>query len=267
MCVSDSDEDRRSLHLEVACMPGYGSARYDLPRCAEVGKVFVIASAYRAGSTMLATTLWEKGTFGAPWDYFNFESREMDIMMARIGAKSLDEYVAKLFQLRVSPNGVFGTKTHFHHFESVLQQSKELRRRLAGARYIYVNRRDKIAEAISMAKALQTNSWTSFASARRVPLFYSHEFISDCLREVMRQTEDWWRWFGSCAIEPYVVEYEEFIADVPAGVDGIARWLNIDVRSGAEVVLPKVERQSDGVNREWQERFLAETKAGFEFTR
>lgn len=248
-------------------MAGYGSARYDLPRCAETTKVFVIASAYRAGSTMLATTLWEKGAFGAPWDYFNFENKEMDIMMARLGAASLDEYVAKLFELRVSSNGVFSTKTHFHHFNSALQQSAELRRRLADARYLYVNRRDKIAEAISMAKALQTNSWMSFASARRAPLFYSREFIGDCLREVMRQTEDWWRWFGSCAIEPYVVDYEEFIADVPAGVAEIAHWLDIEFNADEEVVLPKVERQSDDINREWKERFLAETKSGFEFTR
>lgn len=248
-------------------MAGYGSARYDLPRCAGVETVFVIASAYRAGSTMLATTLWEKGTFGAPWDYFNFESKEMDIMMARLGAASLDEYVVKLFELRVSPNGVFSTKTHFHHFDAALQRSAELRRRLAGARYIYVNRRDKIAEAVSMAKALQTNSWMSFASARRAPLFYSREFISDCLREVMRQTEDWWRWFGSCAIEPYVIDYEEFVADIPSGVAGIARWLNIDERSGAEVLLPQVERQSDSINQEWKERFLTEIKTGFEFTR
>ena len=103
-------------------MAGYGSARYDLPRCAETTKVFVIASAYRAGSTMLATTLWEKGAFGAPWDDFNFENKEMDIMMACLGAASLDEYVAKLFELRVSSNGVFSTKTHFHHFNSALQQ-------------------------------------------------------------------------------------------------------------------------------------------------
>ena len=98
-------------------------------------------------------------------------------------------------------------------------------------------------------------------------MFYSREFIGDCLREVMRQTEDWWRWFGSCAIEPYVVDYEEFIADVPAGVAEIAHWLDIEFNADEEVVLPKVERQSDDINREWKERFLAETKSGFEFTR
>ena len=52
-----------------------------------------------------------------------------------------------------------------------------------------INRRDKVAQAVSMANAIQTNAWLSLATARRNPLFYNREFISACLQEVRTQTE------------------------------------------------------------------------------
>jgi LPS sulfotransferase NodH len=118
-----------------------------------------------------------------------------------------------------------------------------------------------------MAKALQSSAWMSFSTVRRSPLFYSRELITDCLKELTSQSEDWWRWFDSCAIEPYVLNYEDLISDVPASVAKIAQWLDVDCDMRAKMVLPKLERQSDNVNREWAERFMAEAKSGYEFTR
>ena len=139
---------------------------------------------------------------------------------------------------RASSNGVFGIKAHFHHFDAAMRQSELVRHHFSHARYLYLNRNDKIAAAVSMAKALQSNAWMSFSTPRKAPLFYSRELISECLRELTAQTEDWWGWFDANGIEPYIVNYEEMVADIPATVTKIAQWLDVDVDAGTKVLLP-----------------------------
>lgn len=240
-------------------MSGYVSARFDFAKRESVSKILVVASSYRSGSTYLSLSLWSDGRFGAPFEYFNYE-KHMDYMMARLGTDEVDDYIQKLVRLRTSRNEVFGVKLHFHHFEAIVKSSPVWRDQLRIARFIYVNRKDKIAQAVSMAKALQDNAWSSFGRPRASPLFYSRELIEDCLREVMTQTEGWWRWFAAENIHPFVVNYEEFALDVPGHVARIAEWFGVEGDVREVVKLPITERQSDSVNREWIRRFLAESQ-------
>jgi LPS sulfotransferase NodH len=240
-------------------MSGYVSARFDLPKQSHLRKVMVIASSYRCGSTFISQSLWSDGRFGAPFEYFNFE-KQMDYMMARMGGIEIEEYIPKLIELRTSSNQVFGVKAHFHHFEAMHKKCAAWRELQEKTSYLYVNRNDKIAQAVSMCKAIQTNAWISLERTREIPLFYSKELIDQCLREVMAQTEGWWRWFRYQGIQPYVVNYEEFQDDVPAHIEKIAHWLGVEGDVAQVVKLPMVERQSDGINREWIGRFTAESK-------
>jgi hypothetical protein len=53
---------------------------------------------------------------------------EMRGMWTRLHAKGLGNYTAKLLAWRTSPNGVFGLKAYFHHFEAALRRFPELAR-------------------------------------------------------------------------------------------------------------------------------------------
>lgn len=240
-------------------MSGYVSARFDLPR-RDAERMLVVASSYRCGSTYLSSLLWADGRFGAPFEYFNFE-KHMLLMMARFGEDNPDKFFVELIKRRTSNNGVFSVKAHFHHFEAMLSKSTEWERAHANAFYVYVNRGDKIAQAVSMAKALQSNAWVSFETARQVPLFYSSELIDECLREVMRQTTGWWKWFEKNKISPYIVNYEEFTVDPLGAIDQLALWFRVDGDKRDPIALPMTETQTDAVNREWIERYVADNRS------
>src|SRR6266851_225014 len=142
--------------------------RLDFGHAVPLRKSYVIASSFRSGSTLLCVKLWETGLLGAPWEYLNFYN-EMPLMMARLKSASPEDYVTKLLACRTTSNGVFGVKAHFHDFSSALG-------------------RDKLAQAVSMAKAHQSESWTSLSAPNREALRYSKQEIARCFKEANRQS-------------------------------------------------------------------------------
>jgi LPS sulfotransferase NodH len=238
-------------------MSGYVTAKFDLASGSAVKKILVIASSYRSGSTQLSTLLWRDGRFGAPFEYFNFE-KHMHYMMARFNTTDFDEYTERLFQVRTSRNGIFSVKAHAHHFSEMLTKSRVLARAVGSAQFIYINRQDKIAQAVSMAKALQTNAWNSFERPRNVPLFYSFDFIQACLDETMAQTKAWWRWFNDNGVQPHVINHEEFTQDGPAHVARLAKWVGAEDVAASAVTPLLTARQADSINEEWISRYKGE---------
>jgi LPS sulfotransferase NodH len=175
------------------------------------------------------------------------------------------DYIARLLERRTSKNGVFGIKEHFHHFEAFLKGYPELLDVLAPVTYIYISRRDKVAQAVSMAKALQTNWWSSrMEEGPKPPLQYDRELIEKCLKEVALQDAGWLKWFEAQAIAPFELTYEDLIADTDGAVGSIVELLGVENDERVAVTVPPAKKQSDETNQEWIERFERETKAGAE---
>lgn len=87
----------------------------DFPTATEPRIFYTICHTPRRGSHYLAREMWRTGCFGAPHEYFNVHIVMLE-MSARLGARSLSEYAARLVRTRTGPNGVFGLKTAFIHF-------------------------------------------------------------------------------------------------------------------------------------------------------
>jgi LPS sulfotransferase NodH len=235
-------------------MSGYCSARYDWPDRGVPNSFIVIASTYRSGSSFLSSMMWQSGCFGAPWEYFNYE-RDMEYMQIRLQAENCDDYLIKLMKCRTSANRVFSVKAHFHHFNNILSKSRLAVGLARKSRYLYIDRKNKIQQAVSLAKAIQTNAWMSLATARRTPLFYSFDFINACHEELQAQAAGWQRWFETQGVTPFVVTYEDFVASPKAGLRGIAAHFGIAFDESAEVAVAVPEKQADALNSEWVERF------------
>ena len=171
--------------------------RLDFAHPTPLRKSYLVASSYRCGSTYLCWLLWETGLLGAPSEVLNPTS-ELRLLMNRFKTSSPAQYVAKLLERRTSRNGVFGMKAHFHHFEAFWKDYPALLETLAPMTYIYINRRDKIAQAVSMAKALQTNRWHSrMEEGPKPPMSYDRETIAHCLADIDLQEVTWRRWFDT----------------------------------------------------------------------
>lgn len=235
-------------------MSGYCSVRYDWPDRGVPNRFIVVASTYRSGSSFLSSMMWQSGSFGAPWEYFNYE-RDMEYMQIRLQAENVDDYLIKLMKCRTSANGVFAVKAHFHHFEDILSKSRIAVGLARKSKYLYIDRKDKIQQAVSLAKAIQTNAWSSLATARRTPLFYSSDFINACYEELQAQAAGWRRWFETHEVTPLVVTYEDFVASPKEGLRGIAEHLEIAFDESAAVAVAVPEKQADALDDEWVRRF------------
>ena len=231
--------------------------RLDFNHFVPLKKSYIVASSYRSGSNYFCWELWRTGVLGAPVEFLN-PYDALPVLMNRFKASSPADYITKLIQRRSSKNGVFGLKTHSHHFEVFLKQYPQLLEALAPVTFIHINRRNKLAQAVSMAKALQTDFWTSRIESERPPVQYDRELIAKCLEEVEQQELKWPRWFEAHNIEPFRVVYEDLIADTPKVIRRIVEFLGVENDEPDNVLVPPTKRQGDGTNRDWIERFEKE---------
>ena len=234
------------------------SAAFDFPRPTTPRIFYLIASTPRCGSTFLSHRLWSTGAMGAPCEYFGYEYT-MFQMIARLRAGGMQDYIDRLLTLRTSPNGVFGCHMHWHSFAFAV--SAGVFDRLGRMRCIYIERVDRLAQAVSMAKALQTGQWAAGHRVQRPPV-YDRAAIERCRALIDRQIADWKATFQRHEGEPVTVTYEALCADPDGVVAGILRRFGLAPDAAARPALPPLRRQADEVNRAWIDRYRRETGAG-----
>ena len=176
-------------------------------------------------------------------------------------------HLERTFRLGTTLNGVFAAKLMWNQLSDMEQHATALPelagltgaelldRLFGGPRYIWVRRRDKVRQAISLWRALQTRIWR-----RERPvdddgtpqLQYSFDAIEYLRRRLSIDDEAWGRFFASSGIEPLVLSYEEDVEPLPA--DAVSRVL-----AHLHVELPPLwapdastVRQSDGLSDAWQ---------------
>jgi trehalose 2-sulfotransferase len=255
---------------ETRPITSWFDSRLDFTKPVPLRRSYIIASSYRCGSTFLCSELWKSGLLGAPTEYINIDRGNAAIpsptepgrLMVRFGAKTPEDYFVKLLQHRTSRNGIFGMKAHGHHFEAALTWCPSMLKIMAPVTFIYINRRDKVAQAVSMAKAMQTNAWISFDQATGKNMRYDAGFIEQCKNELEQQRLNWWRWFDANGVTPFVVTYEDLLADKDSVVRSVVELLEVQNDAPDAIDLPVVEKQADEINAEWAARFSGDRRAG-----
>jgi LPS sulfotransferase NodH len=231
-------------------------ALYDFPLSGRPTRFCLVVGAPRSGGNYLCRELWATGLMGAPMQYFNFYYTMFE-MAHRLAIHTLDEYIRKLFALRTSPNGVFSVKAHWKDFE--FMRLAGLKRYMPVAHFIRTTRRDRLAQAVSHARALQTGQWQASLHARQDPA-YDFGRIQSCLAGLAREEDSWDAYFGKTGVRPIEVAYEDFVADPPAVVNDILARLRFRPDPASRVELPDSKRQSDSINKEWIARYRSDAQ-------
>lgn len=231
--------------------------RFDFPATVPCRTFYIIASSERSGSTYLCLALWRTGALGAPWEYLNHQT-EMKAMARRLQTNDVAEYLRRVVACRTSANGTFAIKVHYHHFSHVLGHDPHLLEALPPPRFVVIERRDRLGQAISLARAMQTEAWSSFARPVRPPV-YDAALISRCLHKIALQIAGWTDWFAERGIAPLIVDYDRLVARPEETVGAVRRFLDIAEEGEAPALpIPMVERQADTVSAEWHSRYLIE---------
>ncbi|HTX45171.1 MAG TPA: Stf0 family sulfotransferase [Solirubrobacteraceae bacterium] len=258
---------------------------------------YLVCSTQRSGSTLLCELLKSTGVAGCPDEFFEgrastgvpphprdylrgLDSTGMGIRSDRtppavpsysdLRGISYREHLERSFRLGTTANGVFGSKLMWNQLDELkrlasqldeyagLEPPELLDALFGNPRYVWVRRRDKVRQAISLWRALQTREWSSGdadSGERASELAYHFEALDHLVRLLSDQDDAWERYFASIGSPQLTIAYEDELECDQAGT--VRRALD-----HIGVALPdrwepaaRVSRQADAINDEWYDAY------------
>jgi LPS sulfotransferase NodH len=206
-----------------------------------------------------------------------------------------DRYLDWAFEAGTTPNGVFGAKLmwgYFGDFVSLLRNVPHYRdlpladllsEVFPELTFVRVIRANKLRQAVSLWKAVQTATWRedqatakatsveedgsppykSFIEEHRPQLRFHYRAIGHLLDQILVEEAAWDAFFEHSGIEPVLILYENFEADYETSTLRLLERLDLSPPEGFTFE-PRMKRQSDGLNDDWTKRY-SELRLGTEF--
>jgi trehalose 2-sulfotransferase len=244
----------------------------------------VIAGQGRSGSTLLALALSGDRLAGWPDEYVSIRALMsgwrvfgQPVPTYRSRAKALpkrillkpgwwrhpnivpgsfDSYWDEVVRRRTTSYGVFGTKMLWDQYETANRRWGFSFEMLPGSLdWIYLRRRDRVAQAASFVKARQTRQFTRSSASRQRFLgdtHYDDDAMILHLTRVQNAEAAWDQHFAACGIDPIEIWYEDLDDDADAVIRDLVIRLGLDV--GA-LQPPDLVRTRDATNEQWIARF------------
>ena len=240
-------------------------------------RCYIVAATPRTGSTLLCQALADRGV-GVPMEYLNamqirdWEARTAPAVWVRWTHRALrgpavhaagrgwwsDQrlagYLARIRARRTTADGWFGLKIHHHHLQAwFVRPGRDIGAVLAPRRWLWIRRRDRIAQAVSWFRALRSGRWASWQRPGR-PVRYSHRAIARRLAAIEAAEAGWVRFFTRGSVVPEVLYYEDLVAAWPRTLARAYTALGAPPQPAPR---PRLERLADRRSAAWVQRFAA----------
>jgi LPS sulfotransferase NodH len=253
---------------------------------------YLVCATPRSGSTLLCETLRATGVAGHPLEHFEvlrhsgqprqpreyFDGAgEPAIVRHRLAAldtprpdpEPSPQWWTRILRQGATTNGVWGGKLMWGHVDDLLARARELDavgadadlratlRALLGEhlRFVHVTRHDKVAQSVSLWRAVQTQTWRAGRGGPQAEARYDFAGIDHLVRQLEDHDAHWREWFAASGLAPHEVSYDELAADPRAAVARVLRALGLP---DGGVPRPATRRQSDDRSSEWAQRYRAE---------
>lgn len=263
---------------------------------------YIICGTQRSGSNLLCEALWATGLAGGPREPFlvwYLAAREPERLKDDFVKPWLiprDAYLRKLISEGTSANGVFGVKIMWSYFGIVIDNlrtfpeyeglapSEILRSVFPDLHYIHMTRRDKVRQAVSMARATQSRKWVDvepwvlqdetdpflanmmprlkhhLANFREDEVQYDFDQIERFHAMLVDHDRAWEAYFAESGIRPYRVVYEDLADSYEETAIDVLRHLEVPLPDQLVFKERFLRRQGDSVNDEWAQRFREDSE-------
>jgi trehalose 2-sulfotransferase len=250
---------------------------------------YLIYATPRSGSYLLCEALTNTGLAGRPTEYFGpLRAREQLQYWGNYA-----ELFAWIIKVGTTPNGVFGGKMIWQYFEDFIDRLRDtsgyeklavpelMSTAFPNLRYVWITRRDKVRQAISYWKAIQTNIWTETQDAQSLTQALSNQEerrvnaevetqnqqlavkkstfdfrVIDNLRQNMEQDDvQIQQYFTACGVQPFRVVYEDFVQTYEQTTLQILDYLQIPVPKNLVFGERKMKKQANEQSEEWIQRY------------
>jgi LPS sulfotransferase NodH len=184
------------------------------------------------------------------------------------------EWVDWTIDRATTPNGVFGAKVMWGYFNGFVDSLRDMNNNAVGSTrqvceqtfpnlslWVFVTRQDKVAQAVSLWKAIQNWTWKrddGDGALIRHDLTYNYAAIEHLVLQLHQHDREWGEFFASSGIMPHVVVYEQLAQNYEQTAIDIVRALGIPNADHTKFAERKMARQADTLSQEWIERFRTE---------
>jgi trehalose 2-sulfotransferase len=181
--------------------------------------------------------------------------------------ETYDQYLAWALEEGTTANGVFGAKLMWGYlgdFSQLLRGIEGmaerplpdlLARAFPGLRYVQITRENKIRQAVSLWKAVQTQAWKAGDEvSRAVEPVFSFRAINYLVRLLTAHDASWDAYFLGLGYEPLKLTYEELAESTDAVIRRVLEHLGIPAPDDLRMPAPRLSQQADEVSEDWVRR-------------
>src|SRR2546422_2860898 len=228
---------------------------HELEGEAEVAVAFIVCALPRSGSSLLCELLCDTALAGAPTEFFDPE------LMAKFreswAVRTFDEYLQALISRKTSPNGVFGLKAHYWQLVNAFHDA-DVGEAFPNLHYVYIRREDRVRQAVSYARALQTGQWASEHTVlgSEYPVF-KRDQIDRLLARIRDQEQMWESFFERNGAVPLRLVYEDLVESPEEAVLAVMDFLGVKPPQPFSLKPPTLKKQADLLSERWVQRYLS----------
>lgn len=249
---------------------------------------FFICHTLRCGSTLLCDALSSTGVAGYPEEYFPERARDGTAFVATGAAlkdpdtwrldwtgNPFEECLESVLRSGTTPNGVFASKLKWPNMpylgemlDALPQRggpplAKHLDSRFPNLRYVWVTRRNKLRQAVSLIKARQSAQWKAMSAQANGSgaADYNFYLVDMAFRQIVQEECAWERFFTDAGIVPFTVVYEDLVRDYEPTVRRLLDYLEIGLSKQYVFPPPRLQKQADAGSEEWVERYRRDAQA------
>ncbi len=222
---------------------------------------FIICATARSGSNLLCELLSALGFAGKPFEHLWEPPGSVSLPLAIRWPRIIED--------GRSDNGVFGTKLLWyqgHRLERELPEAvgrpgetlvDVLADTLANPRYIYLTRRDRTKQAVSLVRAIQSEQWRSMDAAVSPPR-YDAAAIDAARDAVAAEEAQWEQFFTHNTVVLRRLTYEDLDAHPRATIGALLQFLGHEGPLPDTLSSTEHRKQADAVTDEWVRRYERE---------
>ncbi len=253
---------------------------------------YLICATPRSGSTLLCEALKNTGLAGRPEEYFQPDNEAF--WKELWGTSCHADYIARVIKEGTTSNGVFGMKIMWGHVDEFVDKLRTisgyeslpvpelLPTVFPNFHYIFMTRSDKVRQAVSLEKAIQTNIWgimdeTSsvgdpssgnqpkilghhplawlYPSLSQGELHFDFAHIQAMLRHIESEEATWQNYFAENEIIPFTVVYEELVEAYEQTAIQLLNALATPFPKPLQFLPRHIKQQADALSEEWVQRY------------
>ncbi len=235
-------------------------------------KTYVICTTARSGSNLLCDLLTSSKMMGNPKEILNLDSMlrpfcERHNLFENDAQISMNHYLNYAIDKLSSKNNIFGMKVLFDQLEPFLK-SEAVKQFLQTSQFIWLVRRDVVAQAVSMYIARVTDEWTSMNEQknleqenknRREEVQYDGKKIGDFVKYLTQKNLKWLEFFAINQVNYMQVYYEDILINPNRVCQNICQFCEVEPEYKFSLSNARFKKQGNELNERLAATFRKES--------